>query len=101
MENQQTKNYEKILDNGLKIIVKENHRAPTAVQMLWYKVGSIDEIDGKSGLAHLLEHMMFKGTPDVPAGEFSKRVAAAGGRDNAFTSYDGVGIRPYETFIIG
>ena len=88
MENHQTKNYEKILDNGLKIIVKENHRAPTAVQMLWYKVGSIDEIDGKSGLDHLLEHMMFKGTPDVPAGEFSKRVAAAGGRDNAFTSND-------------
>lgn len=87
-QNQQNQNYEKILNNGLKVIVKENHRAPTAVQMLWYKVGSIDEIDGKSGLAHLLEHMMFKGTPDVPAGEFSKRVAAAGGRDNAFTSND-------------
>ncbi len=85
MENQ---NYEKILNNGLKVIVKENHRSPTAVQMLWYKVGSIDEIDGKSGLAHLLEHMMFKGTPKVPTGEFSKRVAAVGGRDNAFTSND-------------
>jgi zinc protease len=80
--------YETTLANGLRIIVKEDHRAPTAVQMVWYRVGSIDEVDGASGVAHALEHMMFKGTPTVGPGEFNKRVAAAGGRDNAFTSRD-------------
>jgi len=80
--------FETTLKNGLKVIVKEDRRAPTAVQMVWYKTGSIDEVDGSSGLAHVLEHMMFKGTPSVGPGEFSKRVAAAGGRDNAFTSRD-------------
>ncbi|MDR3351688.1 MAG: insulinase family protein [Zoogloeaceae bacterium] len=80
--------YETTLDNGLKVVVKEDHRAPVVTQMLWYRVGSMDEVDGHSGLAHMLEHMMFKGTPKVGAGEFSKRVAAAGGRDNAFTSSD-------------
>ena len=80
--------YETTLKNGLRVIVKEDHRAPTAVQMVWYRIGSIDEVDGASGVAHVLEHMMFKGTPSVGPGEFNKRVAAAGGRDNAFTSRD-------------
>ncbi|MBS4018782.1 MAG: insulinase family protein [Dechloromonas sp.] len=80
--------YETTLDNGLKVIVKEDRRAPTAVHMVWYRVGSMDEVDGTSGVAHVLEHMMFKGTPTVGPGEFNKRVAAAGGRDNAFTSRD-------------
>ena len=80
--------YETTLKNGLRVIVKEDRRAPTAVQMVWYRVGSIDEVDGSSGVAHALEHMMFKGTPTVGPGEFNRRVAAAGGRDNAFTSRD-------------
>ncbi len=80
--------YETTLKNGLRIIVKEDRRAPTAVQMVWYRIGSMDEVDGASGVAHVLEHMMFKGTPTVGPGEFNKRVAAAGGRDNAFTSRD-------------
>jgi zinc protease len=76
------------LDNGLTVLVKPDHRAPTAVQMLWVRVGSMDEVDGSSGLAHILEHMLFRGTPDVKPGEFSRRVAALGGRDNAFTQRD-------------
>lgn len=80
--------YETTLKNGLRVIVKEDRRAPTAVQMVWYRIGSTDEVDGASGVAHVLEHMMFKGTPNVGPGEFNKRVAAAGGRDNAFTSRD-------------
>lgn len=74
------------LPNGLKVIVKEDRRAPVAVSQLWYKVGSIDEKAGKSGLSHALEHMMFKGTPSVPSGEFSRRVSALGGRNNAYTN---------------
>lgn len=80
--------YEKTLSNGLKVIVKEDHRAPVLVQQIWYRVGSMDEITGTTGIAHVLEHMMFKGTKSVPPGEFSKRIAAAGGRENAFTNYD-------------
>lgn len=80
--------YETTLKNGLRVIVKEDRRAPTAAQMVWYRIGSMDEVDGASGVAHVLEHMMFKGTPSVGPGEFNKRVAAAGGRDNAFTSRD-------------
>ena len=80
--------YETTLKNGLRVIVKEDRRAPTAVQMVWYRIGSMDEVDGQSGVAHVLEHMMFKGTPTVGPGEFNQRVAAAGGRDNAFTSRD-------------
>jgi len=80
--------YEKTLSNGLRVIVKEDHRAPTVVHMVWYRVGSMDEVDGTSGVAHALEHMMFKGTKNLKPGEFNKRVAAAGGRDNAFTSLD-------------
>lgn len=77
-----------MLKNGMKIIVKEDHRAPTAAQMVWYKVGSMDEVNGSTGVAHALEHMMFKGTKTLKPGEFSKRVAALGGRENAFTSKD-------------
>ncbi|MGB8517863.1 MAG: pitrilysin family protein [Gallionella sp.] len=84
----QAKIYEHTLSNGLKVVVDEDHRAPVVVQQIWYKAGSIDEINGKTGIAHVLEHMMFKGTHAVPVGEFSKRIAAAGGRENAFTSSD-------------
>jgi zinc protease len=80
--------FEKTLSNGLKVIVKEDHRAPVLVQQIWYRAGSMDENTGTTGVAHVLEHMMFKGTKSVPRGEFSKRIAAAGGRENAFTSYD-------------
>lgn len=80
--------FEKTLSNGLKVIVLEDHRAPVLVQQIWYRVGSMDEHTGTTGVAHVLEHMMFKGTKTVPVGEFSKRIAAAGGRENAFTSYD-------------
>ena len=80
--------FEHQLANGLRIIVKEDHRAPTAAHMVWYRAGSMDETNGTTGVAHLLEHMMFKGTPSTGAGEFSRLVAAAGGRDNAFTSKD-------------
>ena len=80
--------FEKTLGNGLKVIVKEDHRAPVVVQQVWYRAGSIDEITGTTGVAHMLEHMMFKGTKTVPPGEFSRRIAAAGGRENAFTNED-------------
>ncbi|MGL6210532.1 MAG: M16 family metallopeptidase [Paracoccaceae bacterium] len=76
------------LDNGLQVVVIEDHRAPAVVQMVWYKVGSADEPAGVSGIAHFLEHLMFKGTDEVPSGGFSDAVSAQGGRDNAFTSFD-------------
>ena len=76
------------LANGLRVIVKEDHRAPTVAHMVWYRAGSMDEVSGTSGVAHLLEHMMFKGTKSVKGGEFSRRIAAAGGRENAFTNRD-------------
>ena len=76
------------LDNGLRVIVQEDHRAPVMVSQVWYRAGSMDEFNGTTGVAHVLEHMMFKGTKDVPPGEFSKKIAAAGGRENAFTSRD-------------
>ena len=79
------------LANGLTVIVKPDRRAPTAVHMLWVRVGSMDEVDGTSGVAHVLEHMMFKGTPTLKPGEFSRQVAALGGRENAFTSKDYTG----------
>lgn len=79
------------LANGMTLIVKVDHRSPTAVHMVWLRAGAIDEVDGTSGIAHMLEHMMFKGTPTVPAGEFSRRVAALGGRENAFTNRDYTG----------
>ena len=79
---------DRTLANGMKVIVKTDHRAPVAVSQVWYRAGSMDEGFGTTGVAHVLEHMMFKGTAKVPSGEFSKRIAAAGGRENAFTSRD-------------
>lgn len=79
------------LRNGMQLIVQPDHRAPTVVHMLWVRVGSMDEVDGLSGLAHALEHMMFKGSRSLAPGEFSRRVAALGGIENAFTSRDYTG----------
>ncbi|MBO9407636.1 insulinase family protein [Shimia sp. R9_1] len=76
------------LDNGMQIVVVEDHRAPVVMHMVWYKAGSADERPGVSGVAHFLEHLLFKGTENLEPGEFSATVAANGGRDNAFTSYD-------------
>jgi zinc protease len=80
--------HEFTLANGLKILVREDHRAPVVVSQIWYKVGSSYEPSGLTGISHLLEHMMFKGTSDVPGGEFSRIIAANGGDENAFTSHD-------------
>lgn len=76
------------LDNGMEVVVIEDNRAPVVVHMVWYKIGSADEPVGASGVAHFLEHLLFKQTDMLEAGEFSATVAANGGRDNAFTSYD-------------
>ena len=79
------------LANGLQVVVIPDHRTPVVTQMIWYKVGSADETPGKSGLAHFLEHLMFKGTSKHPAGEFSQTVLRVGGNENAFTSSDYTG----------
>lgn len=79
------------LANGMRVIVKPDRRAPVVVVMIWYRIGSIDEVNGTTGVAHALEHMMFKGTSTTGVGEFSRIIAAAGGRDNAFTSNDYTG----------
>ncbi|MGR8979191.1 MAG: M16 family metallopeptidase [Gammaproteobacteria bacterium] len=79
---------EHVLKNGLKVLVKEDHRSPVAVSQVWYKVGSSYEPGGITGISHMLEHMMFKGTDKHPAGEFSKIIAENGGEENAFTSHD-------------
>ncbi len=76
------------LDNGMKLIVKEDHRAPVVVSQVWYKVGASYEHDGITGISHVLEHMMFKGTKNHDAGEFSRIISENGGRENAFTSRD-------------
>lgn len=76
------------LDNGMQVVVWSDHRAPVVTHMVWYRVGGADEEPGKSGLAHFFEHLMFRGTKKVPAGEFSKTVARNGGRHNAFTGQD-------------
>jgi len=76
------------LDNGLEVVVIEDHRAPVVTQMVWYRAGSADEKPGVSGVAHFLEHLLFKGTKTLAPGEFSATVARNGGSDNAFTSYD-------------
>jgi zinc protease len=86
-----TPNLDRTLPNGLRVIVFEDRRAPTALHMVWIRAGSIDETNGRTGLAHVLEHMMFKGTETLAAGEFSKRVAALGGRENAFTAREYTG----------
>ncbi len=76
------------LNNGMEVVVIPDHRAPVVTHMVWYKVGAADEPQGKAGIAHLLEHLMFKGTPKYPDGAFSRIVRANGGTDNAFTSQD-------------
>jgi len=76
------------LDNGMQVVVVEDHRAPVLQHMVWYRAGSADEPVGSSGVAHFLEHLLFKGTDTMEPGELSATVAANGGRDNAFTSYD-------------
>ncbi|EDM73034.1 peptidase, M16 family, putative [Roseobacter sp. AzwK-3b] len=76
------------LDNGMDVVVIEDHRAPVVVHMVWYRAGSSDEPPGSSGIAHYLEHLLFKGTDSLEPGEFSATVAKNGGSDNAFTSYD-------------
>ncbi len=76
------------LENGLEVVVIEDHRAPVVVHMVWYRVGAADEAPGHSGIAHFLEHLMFKGTDKLAPGEFSSVVEAQGGNDNAFTSWD-------------
>ncbi|MCB1760339.1 MAG: insulinase family protein, partial [Gammaproteobacteria bacterium] len=80
--------HEHRLDNGLRIIVKEDHRAPIVASQIWYRVGSSYEPVGVTGVSHVLEHMMFKGTEKLAPGEFSRIIAANGGRENAFTSRD-------------
>ncbi|MCL2644767.1 MAG: insulinase family protein [Betaproteobacteria bacterium] len=80
--------FETTLDNGMRVVVREDRRAPSAVHMVWYRSGAMDEPAGVTGVAHVLEHMMFKGTRKVGPGEFNARIAALGGRDNAFTSRD-------------
>ena len=79
------------LSNGMQLIVQPDRRAPTAVHMLWLRVGAMDEVDGTTGVAHALEHMMFKGSKKLAPGEFSRRVAALGGQENAFTNRDYTG----------
>ncbi len=76
------------LDNGMQVVVMEDHRAPVVVHMVWYRVGAADEPPGKSGIAHFLEHLLFKGTDDLGPGELSRIVRQNGGSDNAFTSWD-------------
>src|ERR1700724_1991525 len=79
------------LSNGLQVVVIPDHRTPVVTQMTWYKVGSADETPGKSGLAHFLEHLMFKGTAKNPEGKFSQTLATVGGQENAFTTADYTG----------
>lgn len=79
---------ERTLDNGLKVVVREDHRAPVVVSQIWYRVGGIDEPEGLTGISHVLEHLMFKGTKSLKPGEFSRLIAAEGGRENAFTGRD-------------
>lgn len=79
------------LSNGMEAVVIEDHRAPVVTHMVWYRVGAADEVLGKSGIAHFLEHLLFKGTDDREAGEFSRIIAANGGSENAFTSFDYTG----------
>ena len=86
------------LANGMQVVVVSNHRMPVVTHMLWYKAGAADEAPGKTGSAHLLEHLMFKGTESFPSGAFSKNVARVGGSENAFTSLDYTGY--YQTVAV-
>src|SRR5690606_16044508 len=76
------------LSNGMQVVVIPNHRAPVVTHMIWYKVGAADEAPGRSGMAHYLEHLLFKGSKTLAPGEYSKTVRTLGGSDNAFTSND-------------
>lgn len=76
------------LTNGMEVVVIPNRRAPVVTHMVWYRVGAADDPPGQSGIAHFVEHLMFKGTKDMPPGEFSKRVKSMGGNDNAFTGHN-------------
>src|SRR5574337_470723 len=87
---------ESTLENGLKILLLEEHKAPVVTVHIWYRVGARNEQPGTTGLSHLLEHMMFKGTSKVGPGQFSRIIRKNGGRDNAFTSEDYTGY--FETF---
>ena len=84
------------LENGLKVVIKEDHRSPVVMTQIWYRVGSADEPLDKGGISHLLEHMMFKGTTDVSSDDYERLIAKFGGVNNAFTSYDYTGY--YELF---
>lgn len=86
MQNNTAREYK--LDNGLKVVVKSDHRAPVVVTQMWYRVGGADEHSGMTGLSHALEHMMFLGTPTMPGDQFSKIIGSLGGYENAFTSED-------------
>ncbi len=88
LQGKQLNTHEKIFDNGMKVIVKEDHRAPVVISQIWYRVGSAQEHSGITGVSHVLEHMMFKGTEKHPSGTFSSTVAEIGARDNAFTGRD-------------
>ena len=79
------------LENGLKVVLIEDKRSPSVVNSIWYRVGSSDEVEGKTGISHILEHMMFKGTSNLGPGEFSSVVKKMGGTENAFTSKDFTG----------
>jgi zinc protease len=85
---EEAKIFQFALQNGMSVLVVPDHRAPVVTQMLWYRVGAVDDPPGLSGLAHFFEHMMFRGTPDVPGDQFSRTVARNGGEDNAFTTHD-------------
>lgn len=80
--------HEHILSNGMKVLLVEVPKAPVATVQVWYKVGSRNEVMGRAGLSHMLEHMMFKGTAKYPKGSFSRLIRKGGGMDNAFTSQD-------------
>ena len=85
---QDTKVFQFALQNGMQVVVVPDHRAPIVTQMLWYRVGSVDDPPGLSGMAHFFEHMMFRGTASVPNDQFAQTVARNGGEENAFTSHD-------------
>ena len=88
IQGKQVNTHEKTFDNGMKVIVKEDHRAPVVISQIWYRVGSAQEHSGITGVSHVLEHMMFKGTDKHPSGTFSSTLAKIGARDNAFTGRD-------------
>ena len=85
---QDTKVFQFALQNGMQVVVVPDHRAPIVTQMLWYRVGAVDDPPGLGGLAHFFEHMMFRGTTTMPGDQFAQTVARNGGENNAFTTHD-------------